>query len=499
MSRIIPFYPAAIAIWYVLDLYRDSGEPTISLARPLVVAVMVAVAVQVVFTVIARDRDRGALIAAMLIALSLHKVLGLYGMTIFLAVLAAPGLLAVLRRVPPPPIRWDIATRVFNAIGAGLVGITVLSLAVAGSLPLPGSAASARVAVSAPEAPDIYLILLDGHPRWDTLERWGADGRGFLRDLGALGLRPALASRSNYNVTALSVASMLDLRSITAADAKPNRGFRQEFRDAFGTITRGRALDLLHAAGYETMTIPMGYGPVEARGVDRFLSDGRIQDFEQQLITETVLRDIVPSQLQSYLVEQRRVRLDDALGSLRALARDRPDHPRFVLAHLALPHLPPAFTSDGASADGWTCPGQVCVADTLGWSRPIDDRIAGILGNVAQIDRDVLNVVRSIQADSERPPAIVVFSDHGARIDPDDRAEMFRNLFAASTPGHPDLFPDDVSLVEVLPTLLETYAGTSIPTPDDSAYWLDIDAMRTVGLYALTPMPPIDATSPPAN
>jgi len=497
MRWAIPAYPVAIAIWFVLDLYRDSGEPTVSLVRPLVVAILVAALVQIVITVLARDRDRGALLAAMFIALALHKVLGFSVMFVTLIVLAWPGMSPIRRHLPPPRIKWEVATPLFNAIGLALVGLTTISLVVAGLLSPPPTTRTARVVTSSPDAPDIYTVLLDGHPRWDTIESWGADGRSFLRELESLDVRPSPGSRSNYNLTALSVGTMLDLHAVTPADATD--GFRHDFQTAYDMIAAGRSLDLLHEHGYEVVTIPLGYGPVEVRDADRVLDDGTLQDFEQDLLVESGIRDVAPNGLQSFMVEQRRARVDNAFNALAAIARERPDWPRFVFAHIGLPHLPPAFADDGTTADGWTCPGAVCIRDTMGWTRPMAERVKGVIGNVRQVDARALDAIRTIQAESARPPVILVLSDHGSRIDPNDHAEMFRNLFAAYTPGHPALFSDDQPLIQVLPRLLETYLGESVPTPNDATYWLDIATMRENGLFVLTPMPAIDPAPVPAD
>jgi hypothetical protein len=65
---------------------------------------------------------------------------------------------------------------------------------------------------------------------------------------------------------------------------------------------------------------------------------------------------------------------------------------------------------------------------------------------------------------ADDPGAIVIlFGDHGIRLDAGVSVEYFRNFFAARTPGHPDLFPDDISPVNVLPLIENAYLGTTLP------------------------------------
>jgi hypothetical protein len=73
---------------------------------------------------------------------------------------------------------------------------------------------------------------------------------------------------------------------------------------------------------------------------------------------------------------------------------------------------------------------------------------------------------------------IIVFSDHGPQqilswSDPDDAGTKARraNRFAARTPGHSSLFPDDVTLVNVLPVLFNVYFGTDLPLQPDDTYF----------------------------
>ena len=55
----------------------------------------------------------------------------------------------------------------------------------------------------------------------------------------------------------------------------------------------------------------------------------------------------------------------------------------------------------------------------------------------------------------------------------DDR---FSNLFWARTPGQTDVFPSDVTLVNVMPLLLNRYLGSSLPLHPDDLFFGPSDA-----------------------
>ena len=79
---------------------------------------------------------------------------------------------------------------------------------------------------------------------------------------------------------------------------------------------------------------------------------------------------------------------------------------------------------------------------------------------------------------SAEPPIIILIADHGSWFDigaeydeHSDLRERFSILFAASTPRHPDLFPDDVSVGQVLPILFNAYLGTNINVPESRYFF----------------------------
>ena len=48
--------------------------------------------------------------------------------------------------------------------------------------------------------------------------------------------------------------------------------------------------------------------------------------------------------------------------------------------------------------------------------------------------------------------------------------QRLRNLFAASTPGHPGLFARDLTLIGVFPTLFDAYFGVELPRPPETMF-----------------------------
>ena len=106
-------------------------------------------------------------------------------------------------------------------------------------------------------------------------------------------------------------------------------------------------------------------------------------------------------------------------------------------------------------------------------------------------------MVDAIQRSSPTPPVIVLFSDHGTGTGFDhvrplesDLVERTSNILAASTPGHPGLFGEPATPVNILPLLLRTYFGSTVPLNDDSVWaWREskLDFVRQPQLETVAP------------
>jgi hypothetical protein len=115
-------------------------------------------------------------------------------------------------------------------------------------------------------------------------------------------------------------------------------------------------------------------------------------------------------------------------------------------------------------------------------------------GEIKFLDQEVLRAVDAVQANSIRPSAIVVMSDHGYTHDVDhvDVQARFGNFFAAYTPGAQDLFDTSPTPVNLFPILFNRYLGTHLPLTADR-YFL---APSPFDLLELTEVADPDTRSP---
>jgi hypothetical protein len=148
-----------------------------------------------------------------------------------------------------------------------------------------------------------------------------------------------------------------------------------------------------------------------------------------------------------------------------SLARE-PGGPRFVWVHVPAPHAPLVFAPDGST-----------LAAPLSefFHLPPDREV--YIGNLAHLEDLVIAAAREVRTATRGEAVIVLMADHGSRSTGDivamtaaDVRERTGILFAAHTPGHPDLFGDTITPVNVLSTLSNTYLGTALPWQPDRQF-----------------------------
>ena len=112
-----------------------------------------------------------------------------------------------------------------------------------------------------------------------------------------------------------------------------------------------------------------------------------------------------------------------------------------------------------------------------------DLKLGPLADQIRWLNSAVEDTVRTIQSRSERPPVIVIFSDHGMRYWADDRDEMLRSLFLAVTPGRQGLFPNDTTPLNILARLLNSYTGAAIALSSEESRWIDTRFVEQDGLF----------------
>jgi len=475
----LPIYPTVLGAMLFFQLVATSGVGVWVSLRPFVVVVLLGLAVTAALLVLLGDAHRAAPAAAMsMLAIMAGDVrIVILAFALVAILLVERRLLGGRLKVPWPRLGYlgealtvivSIAI-VIQAVQLGSFDILARSLTAEGPLK-PAPAQTGRTDPDAP--PDIYVLLLDGYARSDALRQvFGVDDRPFLDGLAARGLTVSSKATTNYPITVQVVMSMFHMQLLSDIPAlEPMLAgtySKTEIGLTHAVVENNPLFDELHAREYEIDGIASGFAQLSLREADRFLTSGNINEFEIAVLRRTILGDVVDLAAPDFISDQYRDRIQWIWATLGRLAAERPGHPQFVFAHIPSPHPPWVFNADGSprtSPDIHTI--YEDMPSTTGLT--IDQLKAAYGGEAQSLWQPVLRTIDEIDRLSPAPPVIVVFGDHGSWIGalPGDVRLRFLPLLAARVPGRSNPLPDDESLVNVFPDLLNPVLGTSFPRVD---------------------------------
>jgi hypothetical protein len=246
--------------------------------------------------------------------------------------------------------------------------------------------------------------------------------------------------------------------------------------NAFGAVLHNSTFPLLARAGYATTVVWSGYDHLSLRSADRFIDTGRRNEPETVLWAASAVGRAFDELTGSY-VSDVIARIDGQFETLKGISSETNNRPQFVLVHIPSPHPPfvldaqclprrPDAMTTGAPGRGYGIGSDATAELVADQTQCIDRRLAAALTDLVDA----------------RPDAVVlVLSDHGPEerlnwLQPDPKAvaDRLATLFWARTPGREELFPDDVSLVNVVPILANAYLDTDLPLHSDSAFFMPI-------------------------
>lgn len=458
------------------------------LPRPLLGAIVIALLLQLVGSLVLWSLARGALLATIVIIAVVDLRLGVIAMAIAAIVLYVR--VRLHRSVTATPLVAATAAMLLMSTWSTVTSPAFRIDDLAGPSP-------ARAAAGASENPSIFVVLLDAYPRSDTLAELGYDNGWFETELEQRGFDVAAASHSNYNITSLVVPTMFHMRhadKIEALTPVPEDSTLQHraIRDA---VTDNPVLDRIEDLGYTTISAGMPGWPFTLQSVDRYIDDGQMTWFEYQISARTML-----GLRQPFLREQHR---DRVLGTFNAIteAATLPGSV-FMFAHVLSPHMPLVFNRAGELPP---CDDPCRPLATTVQERGVDAETfqRQFADQVHYLNGLVLTAVDEI---TERDPdaIVVIFSDHGARADRANASEAFDTFFAARTPRHSSLFPADARSLDIFPVLFNAYFFDDHPIPDDLSYQapepvlypLDVEPWGDKGFLPVRPEPRRSASTP---
>lgn len=485
--RWIAWHPLLFAAYPVLFLWSQNlGETTPSDVMPwLGLTVAIAAVALLVLGVLFRDARRAALIVSpVAIGLLMYGHLAdLVGPGHLRALaqqagwigLAGIGLLAALRLGESHLRR---ATYILDRVAAVLVLIALVVIVPAQvSAATSGGPALAPGPVSGGHTTkplrDVYYLILDRYGSDHSLElRYGVrnDITPWLTDHG---FRVLADSHANYVKTVLSMASTLNMTHLAGLDARMGQQ-SPDLEPVFAMLQDNLVTRQFKALGYRYIHVGGYYTPTATdAAADRNLSPGGLSDFAATLYDTTAvpvimrrLRLVHRSPINERVYQSGQFSWQ-ALGSLRDAAG-----PKFVFAHILLPHPPYVFARDGSWVDPTTDkrPENERFAAQLGWT---NDQLKAWLESVLALPEDRRPIV-ILQAD-EGPYTVRFAADQDnfdwSTASADELEEKYGILNAWYLPdgSDPGLY-DTMTSVNTFPVLFSGYFGLDVAKLEDRIY-----------------------------
>jgi hypothetical protein len=238
------------------------------------------------------------------------------------------------------------------------------------------------------------------------------------------------------------------------------------------TLNDNPAFDLLRSKGYRIVTSNPGYEHVALRAADVFFDNGALNEVERQLIRFTPIHRLVDAISPSALAGQHRERiLANFTFFVDAARAEGP--PTMAFIHIPSPHLPVVVDSNGevlAEPPGDEEYAQVPFSN---------EARATYRGQIDFLEETVLESMDAVLSGRQggMEPIIILMSDHGAAPPALVRAgiatdDHYENLFAVRMPDGADIYPADITLVNLFPILFNHLFDIDAPLwPNDRFPW----------------------------
>ncbi len=487
--RTLPLHPFLLAVFPALSLLADNiieitfGQSLRSLTWSLVGTLLFFG----LFWLLLRSPQKAGVVTSFIVVMfftfgqvymALQGMLpagSLLGQLNVLMAFWAAGLIIgtwLLARKLRDPLPLNLIANVFAlaALVTALypLGVYYGRILLAGPIPLKNIPALSPAVVSGGQKPDIYYIILDGYGRSDSLaEIHAVDNSDFTRFLEQRGFTVAEQSNTNYARTMLSLASSLNYHYLDALmEPRPQANDYEAYRRL---IKDSAVQRFLKAQGYTTVAMATGFEMTEVSTADVYLHGGRwLSYFEETLLARTMAIFWVDQ----VVGDQRRAETTQAFADLRSTI-DIPG-PKFVFAHLVVPHPPFVFDENGGplAPRGW--------GDGTTYAGGREHYLANYRRQLLYVDRVMEDLVVAIQDQSDTPPVIILQGDHGPGALTDWLSwektclrERMPILNAYFLPGvESAAVPRDISPVNTFRLVFNQYFGTNLPMLDNRGYFV---------------------------
>lgn len=306
----------------------------------------------------------------------------------------------------------------FLFVGQAFVTVGVLRQTIKESSYHSTAELSQKSSGSSSEKPDIYYIVLDRYTSNSVLKsQFNFDNSDFLNSLREQGFTVNDDAMSQYPYTTASIASTLNL-SYHNDDVANFKGNSAQAATLFHNMIRqAEVVKILKQQGYSYYNLGSNYGATNKAP----LAD--VDQAGDRLVTifnkTKILRGLeVNAFWQSPFYRFFNINLSwwplksvykdnvaytaNQINILKDLAQNKTTTPRFIFAHIIVPHDPFALNADGSISNNW---------GSDNWGKAIKQKY---VDQIKFLNNQMQTIVKKIQEQSQGKAIILLNADEGA-------------------------------------------------------------------------------------
>jgi hypothetical protein len=482
VRKSIPAHAVLLAIYPILFLYAQNADFALPSEAfvPLALAAGVSIILLISLSLILRDRDKAGLLVSLLAILffsygHLSYALAGFNLTVSRVSLGADALLLPLwgsllgmgtYSILKMRRQLHIVTNLLNIVAVCLVLFSLLgivSYVVRTRARLIQSTAdntdAGRVeSAGLDTARDIYYIILDAYASAEVLqETWGYNNDEFMQYLTEKGFHVVPDAHTNYSLTFLSLASSLNMEYLNYLGEELGKDSRDR-SIPYQMTKNSEVVRFLRSRGYKFVHFQTGWGST-ARNIsaDRDVQCGNVSEFTEVLLRTTILRTLADR-----LISQERRSVVLCTFSTLPEVQHTMEGPRFVFAHILVPHPPFLF---GPNGDPISADPDLQSKDWMKY----------YVGQLQFVNKKVEELIDRILSEAERPPIIILQADHGSKSIREPGPEMFKerfgilNAYYLPNDGQEFLY-DSITPVNTFRLIFNVYFDASYDLLQDRIY-----------------------------
>lgn len=320
------------------------------------------------------------------------------------------------------------------------------------------------------DRPDIYLIIADGYPGHTELKDiCNFENILFENELKNRGFYIIDDSRSNYNYTQYSIASMLNMEYLNGIDKNKNNS--KGLSICYKKIKKNKVLQFLITSNYDFYNYSIFEIDRQPSVTDQPFLLRKTRTITNQTFTSRIWENLAyhlatDLKIKSFIhkLKTHDLNSNNLIYELtKKIATTTGKNPKFVYAHLMMPHYPYYFDSNGKQ-----------VPDEELREEKWTDKNA-FIGYLQYANKKFISLIDHIKKQPGKSPIIILMGDHGFREVKEkiDEKYHFMNLNSIYLPNRNySAFYKGMSNVNEFRVLFNSQFGQQLGVLKDSTSYM---------------------------